>query len=49
MKKDPVCGMQVDEEKAAVKLEYEGEMYYFCSKGCREKFEKDPEKFQEEE
>jgi Cu+-exporting ATPase len=39
---DPVCGMQVDEENAAVGLEHEGEAYYFCSRACMQKFEDDP-------
>ncbi len=47
MAKDPVCGMQVDEEKAAATAEYRGEIYYFCSKGCRAAFEKDPKRYAE--
>jgi YHS domain-containing protein len=43
--KDPVCGMTVAEAKAAGTSEYGGETYYFCAAGCRESFEKDPEKF----
>ena len=41
---DPVCGMEVDKEKAAGKSEYNGETYYFCSPGCKAAFDKDPEK-----
>ncbi|MCL5038153.1 MAG: copper-translocating P-type ATPase [Chloroflexi bacterium] len=37
MPKDPVCGMDVD-EKNAVKLEKDGEVYYFCSDACKNKF-----------
>jgi YHS domain-containing protein len=29
MAKDPVCGMTVDEKKAAAKSEYMGKTYYF--------------------
>ncbi|MBN1567517.1 MAG: heavy metal translocating P-type ATPase [Acidobacteria bacterium] len=43
--KDPVCGMQFAPEKAAGKLEYAGEIYYFCNKSCLEKFRLDPEKY----
>jgi Cu+-exporting ATPase len=43
--KDPVCGMTVAEDNAAGTSEYEGETYYFCAAGCRESFEKEPEKF----
>ncbi|MBI5300616.1 MAG: YHS domain-containing protein [Chloroflexi bacterium] len=44
MHKDPVCGMNVD-PKTAAKSEYNGQTYYFCSKGCKAQFDKDPEKF----
>jgi Cu+-exporting ATPase len=43
--KDPVCGMTVDPEKAAAKVEHAGKTYYFCSKGCAERFSREPEKF----
>ena len=37
MAKDPICEMEVD-EKTALRLEHEGETYYFCSSSCRDKF-----------
>src|SRR5437667_6136635 len=43
--KDPVCGMTVTPEKAAAKIEHAGNRYYFCSKGCAERFSSEPEKF----
>src|SRR5580700_250910 len=43
--KDPVCGMTVDPNKAAATAEYEGQPYYFCSKGCAAKFHQNPTKF----
>ena len=45
MAKDPVCGMEVDEQKAAAKTEYKGQTYYFCAPGCKVAFERDPEKY----
>jgi Cu+-exporting ATPase len=42
---DPVCGMRVDPEHAAGKSTYQGQSYYFCSTGCRAKFDGDPEKY----
>ncbi len=42
---DPVCGMTVSKEKAAGHHEYKGVTYYFCSKGCLERFKNDPEKY----
>ncbi|HEX9676510.1 MAG TPA: ATP-binding cassette domain-containing protein, partial [Anaerolineales bacterium] len=35
---DPVCGMSVEQEKAAAQLEWNGRQYYFCSRGCRSEF-----------
>lgn len=49
MAKDPVCGMMVEEEKAAATSEYKGKTYYFCCKGCKVAFDKDPEKYIEAE
>ena len=43
--KDPVCGMMVDPEKAAGKIEHDGKTYYFCSARCAERFRNEPEKF----
>ena len=45
MAKDPVCGMNVDEGKAAGKSSYQGTTYYFCSAGCREKFDRNPQQY----
>jgi Cu+-exporting ATPase len=39
---DPVCGMTVDPAKAKATFDYAGTTYYFCSAGCRTKFEADP-------
>ena len=40
--KDPVCGMQVDPAKAAGTSEHQGQTHYFCSKGCKAKFDANP-------
>jgi YHS domain-containing protein len=45
MARDVVCGMEVDEATAQWTSEYKGEMYYFCAPGCKESFDKDPEKY----
>lgn len=45
MAKDPVCDMEVDPEEAPAKTEYNGETYYFCAPGCKNKFEENPEKY----
>ncbi len=43
--KDPVCGMMVDPQKSAGKVSHGDKTYYFCSKRCAERFEKEPEKY----
>jgi YHS domain-containing protein len=45
MEKDPVCGMTVEQRNAAGQSEYQGKTYCFCSKKCKEKFDKEPAKF----
>ncbi len=45
MAKDPVCGMEVDEKKAAAKSEYKGKTYYFCALGCKKAFDANPAKY----
>ena len=45
LEKDPVCGMSVDPAKAASTAAHQGKTYYFCSRGCGEKFKADPEKY----
>lgn len=45
MAKDPVCGMDVDPQKAAATSVYKGQTIYFCAKGCKIAFDKAPEKY----
>jgi Uncharacterized conserved protein len=45
MARDPVCNMDVEEPKAAATSEYKGKIYYFCAKGCKTAFDKNPEKY----
>ena len=39
MVKDVVCGMTVEPSTDTPKSEYKGQMYYFCSKGCKVTFD----------
>ena len=39
---DPVCGMTIDSAHAAGSSEYAGALYYFCSAGCKAKFDANP-------
>src|ERR1700676_4220777 len=43
--RDPVCGMNVDPNKAAAKVEHAGRSYYFCAPGCAKRFQQAPEKY----
>ena len=45
VEKDPVCGMECDEKKAAGKSEYKGKTYYFCAPGCKKAFDANPQKY----
>jgi YHS domain-containing protein len=42
---DPVCKMQIDENKAAGKSEYNGKTYYFCAPICKTKFDQNPQQY----
>ncbi|MCB1885610.1 MAG: heavy metal translocating P-type ATPase, partial [Geminicoccaceae bacterium] len=39
---DPVCGMTVDPATAKHRARHEGQELFFCSAGCKAKFEADP-------
>jgi Cu+-exporting ATPase len=43
--KDLVCGMMIDPQTAAATSEYKGQTYYFCARGCKVAFDKDPDKY----
>ena len=45
LEKDVACGMSVDPAKAASTAVHQGKTYYFCSRGCGEKFKASPEKY----
>jgi len=43
--KETVCGGRLGDESEAVRIEYQGQVYYVCHAGCRRAFEADPERF----
>lgn len=45
MVKDPVCGMQVEELKAAATAAYKDKTFYFCGLSCKRKFVEAPKKY----
>ncbi len=46
---DPVCGMEVDPEKASEKADYQGHTYFFCAPGCKVQFEQEPNSYLEKQ
>ena len=42
---DPVCKMTIEDKDAVATSSYKGTTYYFCSKPCKENFDKDPKAF----
>jgi len=45
---DPVCGMELDEATAEVRLTWRGEDLLFCAAGCLQRFASAPERFASE-
>ncbi len=43
--KDLVCGMDVEPATAPAQSEYQGQTYYFCGASCKEKFDRDPQRY----
>lgn len=40
--KDPVCGMSVAPATARWVSDHQGTKYYFCARGCKDTFDKNP-------
>ena len=45
MARDRVCHMDVDERSAVATSCYKGDIYYFCSEDCKDRFDQDPERY----
>src|SRR5262249_45119433 len=43
--KDPVCGMTIDPQKTPYRTTYAAADYFFCSSGCKAKFEATPARY----
>ncbi|MGH9340199.1 MAG: heavy metal translocating P-type ATPase [Acidobacteriota bacterium] len=43
--KDPVCHMDVSPDSAFGQETHQGQIYYFCSTGCAEKFRRNPQQY----
>jgi len=44
--KDPICGMIVEVNAAKYSSEFHGNSFYFCCAGCKQAFDKQPEKYE---
>ncbi len=42
---DPVCGMTIEENKAAATEKYQDTTLYFCSDSCHSKFQANPNQY----
>ena len=42
---DPVCFMSVNSQKSEFFADYNGERYYSCGEGCKQRFQADPTKY----
>ena len=45
MATDPVCKMTVEPATAAARSTYKSQTYYFCAVGCKQAFDREPEKY----
>jgi xanthine dehydrogenase accessory factor len=43
--RDPICGMIVNVRKAKYKSEFDGRPFYFCCGGCKQTFDRQPDKY----
>ena len=43
--KDPVCGMDVDIGTTFLTAKHDSKVYYFCSAGCQQAFEREPKRY----
>jgi YHS domain-containing protein len=45
MARDPVCGMEVNPQTAAFRVDHDGQTYFFCSRGCMLDFQEEPGRY----
>lgn len=45
IRRDPVCGMEVEPKEAAGKSQFGEWLYFFCSPRCKQDFDGDPVKY----
>jgi xanthine dehydrogenase accessory factor len=42
---DPVCGMRVEASESTHQSEFKGRLFHFCCAGCKQTFDRQPEKY----
>lgn len=45
VQRDPVCDMEIDEQSAAGRSQFQGQTYYFCTQSCKDEFDQNPEQY----
>ncbi|HEX6583710.1 MAG TPA: YHS domain-containing protein, partial [Thermoleophilaceae bacterium] len=45
IRRDPVCGMALESAVDALEERVDGELYFFCSEGCRARFLREPQRY----
>lgn len=45
IRRDPVCGMMLDQREVAGRSQFGEWIYFFCSVRCKEDFDKDPVRY----
>ena len=43
--RDPVCGMDIEEQDAAGTSQLDGQKYYFCNTACKKQFDANPRRY----
>jgi len=43
--KDPICRMTVGIDAAKYQSEFDGKTFYFCCAGCKQTFDRQPDKY----
>ncbi|MHA1247593.1 MAG: YHS domain-containing protein [Candidatus Thorarchaeota archaeon] len=46
---DPICKMEVDIATATLYSDYNGKRYYFCNPYCKQTFDADPAKYEDQD
>src|SRR3972149_3853349 len=45
---DPICGMDLEKYPDIIQIAHQKKIFYFCGEYCKDRFKKNPDKFQGE-